>query len=147
MGVFRSQTPRACFCLTKSDYFSDSRLDLWAYPPFFLPVSGLLFLSDFFKPLNHTIHNEIEFISTSYLVCYSQGCGTPLSLSSRKNYQRKPSRYSFLACSRSSFVGAVFDFPNRSRMTILSQLFLQLLLDFSLTAFIFHQVKTEQLHK
>ena len=35
MGVFRSQTPRAYFCLTKSDYFSDSRLDLWAYPPFF----------------------------------------------------------------------------------------------------------------
>ena len=35
MGVFRSQTPRACFCLTKSDYFSDSCLDLWAYPPFF----------------------------------------------------------------------------------------------------------------
>ena len=34
MGVFRSQTPRACFCLTKSDYFSDSHLDLWAYPPF-----------------------------------------------------------------------------------------------------------------
>ena len=64
-----------------------------------------------------------------FLVCYIQGRATLLFLPSKKNYHRKLSgtprlsRYSFLACSRSSSVGAVLDFPYRSRITILSSFF------------------------
>ena len=64
-----------------------------------------------------------------FLVCYIQGHATLLFLPSRKNYHRKLSgaprlsRYSFLACSRSSSVGAVLNFPYRSRITILSSFF------------------------
>ena len=65
-------------------------------------------------------------LSRFLLVCYPQGRATLLFLSSRKNYHRKLSgtprlsRYSFFARSRSSSVGAVLNFPYRSRMTILS---------------------------
>ena len=68
-------------------------------------------------------------LSWFLLVWYPQGRATLLFLSSRKNYQRKLSctprlsRYSFLARSRSSSVGAVLNFPYRSRMTILSNFF------------------------
>ena len=64
-----------------------------------------------------------------FLVCYIQGRATLLFLPSRKNYHRKLSgtprlsRYSFLASSRSSSVGAVLNFPYRSRITILSSFF------------------------
>ena len=64
-----------------------------------------------------------------FLVCYIQGRATLLFLPSKKNYHRKLSgtprlsRYSFLACSRSSSVGAVLNFPYRSRITILSSFF------------------------
>ena len=102
-----------------------------------LPVPCSFFVS--ICPPSHKInHSHFCFlfpaaltsaILLSCLVCYLQGCATPLSLSSRKNYQQKLSntprlsRYSFLARSRSSSVGAVFDFPKRSRMTILSNFF------------------------
>ena len=33
-GIFRSQTPRAYYGVTLSDYLSDSTLNWWAYPPF-----------------------------------------------------------------------------------------------------------------
>ena len=57
MGVFRSQTPRACFCLTQSDYFSDSRLDLWAYP---------LFLSARIRAAFSMTHSRLSTVLSSH---------------------------------------------------------------------------------
>ena len=107
MGIFRSQTPRAIFVLhnlitTQTCDFIYGRIR-----PFYPPVSGLLFLwltADYlryFLPIRQAISGFF-----------------PLLLS-----VPRLSSYSFLARSRSSFVGAVFDFPNRSRMTILSNFF------------------------
>ena len=71
----------------------------------------------------------VLLLSSFLLVRSIQGRATLLFLSSRKNYHRKLSgtprlsRYSFFARSRSSSVGAVLNFPYRSRMTILSSFF------------------------
>ena len=59
----------------------------------------------------------------SCLICYLQVRVTLLFLSSKKNYHRnfsgtpRLSRYSFLACSRSSSVGAVLYFEYKSLIT------------------------------